>query len=237
MAQWILKDTMKITASHPICSLTENEHCDLNLIREQENFMKKCRLYHGNKMKLGNKRMPKIETVLDDDDTVAHTYFQDEPADKTTMPEQDVVDDDGKPINGLDHIVDLYIYKEVKLPHEDKELYGSIVGLCLDKNGRIIGNPDPNSYLNTVLYQIKFDDRTMAAYGGNIVAENMWRMCNNEGYQEDVLHWVIDIRFCKNAVKDGYICNSSGKRVLRKTTKGVDLLCGIKSGQNEYGSD
>ena len=39
-------------------------------------------------MKLGNKRMPKVETVLDDDDdTVAHIYFQDEPADKTIMPE------------------------------------------------------------------------------------------------------------------------------------------------------
>ena len=40
-------------------------------------------------MKLGNRRIPKVDTVLDDDDddTVAHTYFQDEPADKTTMSE------------------------------------------------------------------------------------------------------------------------------------------------------
>ena len=39
-------------------------------------------------MKLGNKRIPKVETVLDDDDdTVAHTYFQDEPTDKTEMPD------------------------------------------------------------------------------------------------------------------------------------------------------
>ena len=97
------------------------------------------------------------------------------------MPEQDIVDDDGKPIDGLDHIVDSYINMEVKLPHEDKEFYGSVIGLCLDKNGRMIGNPDPNPYLNTVLYQIKFDDGTTVAYGGNIIAENMWRMCNNEG--------------------------------------------------------
>ena len=109
------------------------------------------------------------------------------------MPEQDVVDNNGKPINGSDHIVDSYINMKVKLPHEDKKLYGSVVGLCLDKNGRVIGNPDPNPYLNIVLYQIKFDDGTTAAYGGNIIAENMWRMCNNEGYQEDALHSVIDI--------------------------------------------
>ena len=88
MAQWILKDMMKITALHTIRPLTEDEHRDLNLIKERENFMEKCQSYHGNKMKLGNKRMPKVETVLDDDDdTVAHTYFQDKPADKTEMPE------------------------------------------------------------------------------------------------------------------------------------------------------
>ena len=90
MAQWILKhtmqitasrticpkDTMKITASHTIRPLTEDEHCDFNLVREQENFIEKCQLYHRNKMKLGDKRMPKVEIVLDDDDdTVAHTYF------------------------------------------------------------------------------------------------------------------------------------------------------------------
>ena len=168
---------MKITASHTFRPLTEDEHRDLNLIKERESFMEKCRSYHGNKMKLGNGRMPKVEveTVLDDDDdeTVANSYFPDVPADRTEMPEQDVVDDDGKPIDGLDHIVDSYINMEVKLPHKDKELYGSIVGLCLDKNGRIIGNSDPNLYLNTVLYQIKFDDGTTAAYSGNIIAENM----------------------------------------------------------------
>ena len=94
---------MKITASHTIRPLTEDEHRDLNLIkererereRERENFMKKCRLYHGNKMKFGNKKMPKVETVLNDDnDIVAHTYFQDEPANKTTMSEQDIIDND-----------------------------------------------------------------------------------------------------------------------------------------------
>ena len=126
---------MKITASHTIQPLTEDEYRDLNLIKERENFMERYRSYHGKKLKIGNGTMPKVETVLDDnDDTVTHTYFPDKPADKTTMPEQDVIDDDGKPIHGFDHIVDSYINMEVKLPFENKELSGSVVGLCLDKN-------------------------------------------------------------------------------------------------------
>ena len=91
-------------------------------------------------MNIGNKTKPKVEILLDnddDDDAVTHSYVQDEPADKTIMPEQDVIDNDWKPILGLDHIVNSYINMEVKLPSGDKELYGAVVGLCLDKTGSL----------------------------------------------------------------------------------------------------
>ena len=38
-------------------------------------------------------------------------------------------------------------------------------------------------------------------------------------------------------MKDGFVYNRSGKCVLKKTTRGVDLLCAIKNGQNADGSD
>ena len=121
---------------------------------------------------------------------------------------------------------------EVRLPSGEKELYGQVVGLCLDENGRMIGNPDNNPYMNTVLYEIKFEDGSSQAYGANIIAKNMLRTVNNEGYHEDALHSIVDIRFRKSAVKDGFIYNKRGKRELRKTTRGVDLLCAIRSGEN-----
>ena len=121
------------------------------------------------------------------------------------MLEQDVVDNNGKLIEGLDHIVDSYINMEVRLPEGEKELYGKVVGLCLDKEGRMIGTPDNNPYMNTVLYEIKFDDGTSKAYGANIIAKNMWRSVNNEGYQEDSLHSVVDIRFKTNAVNVSFM--------------------------------
>ena len=62
-------------------------------------------------------------------------------------------------------------------------------------------------------------------------------MRNNEGYHEDSLHLIVDIRFCKNAVKDSLIHNCKGKCVLKKTTRGIDLLCTIISGQKEDGSN
>ena len=44
MSQHILKDTMYITASHTVRRLTEDEDRDLNIIREKDAYMVKCRL-------------------------------------------------------------------------------------------------------------------------------------------------------------------------------------------------
>ena len=82
----------------------------------------------------------------------------------------------------------------------------------------MIGVPDNNPYMNPVLYEIKYEDRTSQAYRENIIDENIVRTANNKGYHKDTLHSIVDIRFCKNAVKDGFIYSKRGKRELRKTT-------------------
>lgn len=123
-------------------------------------------------MKVGNSTVLKVETVTNNDD-YKHKFFPDIPVDNTMITEQDVIDDKRKPIDGLDQIVDSYINMEVRLPLGEQELYGQDVCLCLDKNGRMIGNPNMNPYRNTIFYEIKFEDGTSTAYGVNIVAENI----------------------------------------------------------------
>ena len=88
-------------------------------------------------MKVGDSTLPKVETVLEDDDDAdkcEHTYFPDIPEEKITMTEQDIIDNKGNPIDGLDHIVDNYINMEVLLPFGEKELYEQVVRLFLSKN-------------------------------------------------------------------------------------------------------
>ena len=146
-------------------------------------------------MKIRDSTVPKVETVSENDnaDDYEHTYFPDIPVDNTTMPEQDVIDDDGKPVDGLDHIVDSYINLEVQLLSGEKELYGQVVGLCLDKSGRMIRIQHNNPFIDTVLYEIKFDKGVLKAHDVNIITKNMWRTSNNEGYHEDALHSIVDI--------------------------------------------
>ena len=57
-------------ASHTVRSLNGDENKDLNIICEKDTFMTKCRLYHGNKLKVGDSTLPKVETVIDEDDYV-----------------------------------------------------------------------------------------------------------------------------------------------------------------------
>ena len=118
--------------------------------------------------------------------------------------EVDAVDANGKPLD---------INIEVCLPRgEEKELYGKVIGLCLDQNGKVIGTPHKNPILNTLMYEVKFDDGRSAAYAANQIAENMWRSVNDEGYHQDSLDAILDIKFDKDAVKDGFIYDQNGRR-------------------------
>ena len=68
----------------------------------------------------------------------------------------------------------------------ESEIWGKVVSLCLDKDGKVIGSPNENPYMNTAMYEVQFEDGTSQAYGANIIAENLWRSVNDEGYHEDI---------------------------------------------------
>ena len=61
---------MKITASHTVRALSDDEMKDLNLIRERDEFMVKCRSYYGGKLKVGKSRLLKVETVANAEDKI-----------------------------------------------------------------------------------------------------------------------------------------------------------------------
>ena len=67
--------------------------------------MIKCRPWHGDKLKVENSTAPKVETVTDDEDL--GTFVPGIPVEALKeIPEQDVVDNNDKQIDGLDNIVE-----------------------------------------------------------------------------------------------------------------------------------
>ena len=217
MSQWILKDTMKITASHTVRQLKEEEYRDPAIIRQREEFMQKCQRTHGDKLKVGNDEV-KVESnkdnqmESDDSGEEVPPFIPLVPdAEPSKIPEQDVVDEDGNPVDKLDHIYETYINMEVKMPRQSKDMYGQVIRMCLDENGKTIGTPHENPMLNTLMYEVKFEDDTVQAYAANTIAENMWRSVNDEGHHEDSLHAILDHKFDKTAVKDGYVYDRQGR--------------------------
>ena len=63
---------------------------------------------------------------------------------------------------------------EVKLNKDEKELYGQVIGLCLNSNDNTIGQAHDNPVLNTLIYEVKLSGGVSGVYVANIIAENMW---------------------------------------------------------------
>ena len=131
--------------------------------------------------------------------------YEDDDNSPREMPKQKATDDNEKFIN-LDHLLDNYINMEVCLLRGEIELFRKVIGACLNKDGKKIGTPNANPFLNTVLYEVQFEDSISQAYSANLIAENMWGTTNDEGYHEDTLHLIVDVRF-NSTVEDSFIYN------------------------------
>lgn len=56
-----------------------------------------------------------------------------------------------------------------------------------------------------------------------MIAENIWRSVDSEGHYQDSLYRIVDHRFTKDAIKQGFLYNKSGQKQVQKTTCGVQL--------------
>ena len=53
----------------------------------------------------------------------------------------------------------------------------------VDDAGNLIGDHNKIPYLNTVVYEVEFDDGRVREYGANIIAGNLYDQVNSEGYR------------------------------------------------------
>ena len=66
----------------------------------------------------------------------------------------------------------------------------------------------------------------------NTVADNIWRINNNVGCHEDILHSIVTICFNSNTVENSLICDKYDMCQKKKTTAIVNFLLAIKDGAN-----
>ena len=73
-------------------------------------------------------------------------------------------------------------------------MFGKVIGYALDKDGKLIGTPNGNPILKTLLYDVLFEDESVESYEANVIAENIWWSVVNDGHYEDYLQRIIDHR-------------------------------------------
>jgi hypothetical protein len=162
---------MKIVPRRTLRSFTDLEKRTETVINEQNAFMEKCKKRYGDKLTVAVAPYESNNPV-DVDDSGKFIPYEDETTPSVEMPVTKATDVNGKFIN-MDHVMDNYINMEICLPIGESEVFGKVIGASLDQDGKVIGSSNKNPFLNTVLYDVEFEDGTCQQYGANIIAENM----------------------------------------------------------------
>jgi hypothetical protein len=93
------------------------------------------------------------------------------------MPEYD---DDPEPDADT---YDQYVGASVNLPMGDQMLNAKVIGRKRMSDGSVIGRANSNPILDTRTYDVEFPDGQIAEVSANVIAQNMYAMCDVEGNQ------------------------------------------------------
>ena len=159
-----------------------------------------------------------------DDDEWAPYVDPDEPA--KPIPSMDnIVDSTGRLIN-QQPAYDCLLNAEVQLQVGDRIAPGKVLRRVLGPGGEQLGTYDINPFLNTIMYEVEFDDGHIAEYGASVIAENMLSRCDDDGFSNMMLKGIVDFSKDSSAIAKSnmYVTMKNGKKRLLKTTQGWKLL-------------
>ena len=151
----------------------------------------------------------------------------DDDEDPREVPDiEDIVDGSGRLLD-QQPAYDRMINAEVQLQLGDDFQKAKVVGRAIGPDGVVVGQYDENPMLNSIVYEVEFDDGTIREYSANLIAENMLTQVDSDGYSLTLMEGIVDYRRSETGAvnkDDGYVITRRGKKQLRKTTKGWLLL-------------
>ena len=120
---------------------------------------------------------------------------------------------------------------EVNLIHQGQTLAGKAWKRAQNADGELTGTKNDNPLLDTRVCEVEFPDGNVAEYSANVIAENMFAMCDPDGNQHLLMDTIIDHKTDDTAVKfaDHFIVKN-GRQHYQKTTQGWMLCISWKDG-------
>ena len=138
-------------------------------------------------------------------------------------------------IPDIDHVTpeeyEQYIGAEVLLPFKGHERTGKVQSRAQDQDGCLIGKHNTNPILDSRAYEVVFPDGEVAEYAANVIALNMYSLCNPSGNQYLMLKSITGHKTGKTA----YTYHDPIKKIgsnchYPRTTKGWQLCVEWKDG-------
>jgi hypothetical protein len=130
---------------------------------------------------------------------------------------------------------DQYVGESVQLSIGDKALTGKVTEWKRGLDGVARGKASANPIMDTRTYNVEFSDGRSEEYTANVIAENLYAQCYEEGNHFLMLQDIVRHKTDGHAVEraDMYIKVGSNRKI-RKTTKGWHLCVKLKDGKTSW---
>ena len=149
-------------------------------------------------------------------------YMSEEEAAKAPHDMDDVVDARGKLLNQQPEY-DNFLNLELQL-HNGQ--HARVARRVVGPGGERIGTYDDQPMLNTIMYEVEFDDGQVKEYGAPAIAKNILSQVDDDGFSSPLLQSIVDHRKDTSVAvskRDRYVEDRHGRKRPRKTTKGWQL--------------
>ena len=220
MSQWVLKDNGKVIARQTVVPLTTAEiHNPIELTKRQL-FDRLIERRWGRSLNQFDSFEASDEPGPEEENTWEPYSDEEEPASKVHDMD-DIVDARGLLIN-QQPMYDRFLNLELQL-HSGQA--ARVVERVTSESGEQVGMYDDNPILNSIMYQVEFDDGQVKEYSATAIAENILMQVDDDGYSSPMFCAIIGHRKDESAIKkaDAYVQDKHGRKKPRKTTKGWEL--------------
>jgi len=236
MAQWILKANGRVVPRRSCRPLNTSEIYNSSEIRKRKVFND---LIRG---KLGDSVNPPSNDPTDSDndqheDDDEFEYYQDEQQPPRDLPEhEDAIDSKGHLIN-QQPVYDKMINAEVQLQNNGELSLAKVLKRSIGPDGFATGEYNDDPRLNSMIYEVEFSDGQIKEYAANVIAENIMRRVDHEGYSTALMAGIVDYHRDDSVAipkSDRWVITKRGGRRLRRSTVGWKLLVQWNDGSETW---
>lgn len=228
MAQWILKANGRVVPRRTCRPLNTAELHSPSELQKRTVFTRLITSKLGDSINPPSSPLPEMvdeEADTNEDDDEFEPY-EDPTETPLIIPDQeDTVDATGHLLN-QQPVYDRMLNAEVQLQNGDEIGLAKVLRRAIGPDSRVAGEYNENPLLNSIVYEVEFSDGQIKEYAANIIAENMLRQVNHEGYSTTLMAGTVDYSKDESTAvskSDKWVYTKRGGRRLRKSTAGWKL--------------